>query len=482
MSVYILGISAFFHDSAAALLQDGDIIAAAQEERFTRKKGDAGFPSHAVEYCLKEGGITASQLEYVSFYEKPMVRFERLLETYRAFAPHGFSSFKQAASLWTGEKLHVAKNLLDGMGPDFHGELAFTDHHESHAASAFFPSPFQEACILTLDAVGEWSTSSIGVGKGNQVELLHEVRFPHSLGLLYSAFTSYSGFKVNSGEYKLMGLAPYGTPKFVNLILEHLVEIREDGSLWMNMDYFNYCHGLTMTSEKFHELFGGPPRSPESDISQKHMDLAASIQVVCEEVVLRAARYAQTLTNMENLVMAGGVALNCVSNGRLLREGPFKNIWVQPAAGDAGGALGTAYLIWHHRLGKPRLAMQGDSQKGSFLGPAYSNVDIGVYLDSVGAHYELIDDEELLLERIVEILSQEKVIGWFHGRSEYGPRSLGRRSIIGDARSSRMQQTMNVKIKFRESFRPFAPCVLREFVDTASGRRQSLHVVCDQNT
>lgn len=466
MTTNILGISAFFHDSAAALLQDGEIVAAAQEERFTRRKGDARFPRHAVAYCLREGGIATTQLDYVVFYEKPLVRFERLLETYLAFAPKGFPSFQRAATQWTGDKLHLTQEITAGLGGEFRGQLCFTDHHESHAASAFFPSPFQEAAILTLDAVGEWSTSSIGVGHGNSIRLTHEMRFPHSLGMLYSAFTYYIGFKVNSGEYKLMGLAPYGEPKYVDLILETMVHLQEDGSLWLDMSYFNYCQGLTMTSEKFHRLLGGPPREPESFLTQKHMDIAASVQVLCEEVVLRAARHAHNLTGRQHLVMAGGVALNCVANGRLLREGPFQNIWVQPAAGDAGGALGAAFLAWHHLLGKPRRLNTGDSQKGSFLGPAFSNDDIGVFLDSVGAKYAYIDDEPSLLDQVAHWIAQEKIVGWFNGRMEFGPRALGSRSIIGDARSPRMQQTMNLKIKFRESFRPFAPCVLRECVDT----------------
>lgn len=466
MAINILGISAFFHDSAAALVQDGEIIAAAQEERFTRKKGDPSFPSNAVEYCLAEGGISSSQLDYLVFYEKPLTRFERLLETYLAFAPKGFQSFKNAASLWSGSKLHVKNELLTGLGGKFKGEVLFSGHHESHAASAFFPSPFDNAAILTLDAVGEWSTSSVGMGQNNRIDVFREMRFPHSLGMLYSAFTAYAGFKVNSGEYKLMGLAPYGNSKYVNVIKDHLMDISEDGSIWLDMSYFNYCHGLTMTSEKFHRLFGGPPRSSETGITQKDMDIAASIQVVCEEVVLRAARYAHEMTGTSNLVMAGGVALNCVANGKLLREGPFENVWVQPAAGDAGGSLGAALMVWHQTLNKPRNPNGKDSQKGSFLGPAYSNQDIGVFLDSIGASYQFQEDEPTLLDQVAELLSQEKIVGWFHGRAEFGPRSLGHRSILGDARSPKMQQKMNVKIKYRESFRPFAPCVLREFVDT----------------
>jgi len=462
---HILGISAFYHDSAAVLLKDGEIIAAAQEERFTRRKGDERFPGEAIAYCLQEGKIGLDQLDFVVFYEKPLTKFERLLETYLTFAPKGFQAFRQAMSLWTKRKLRLPQVIKMGLGAGFHGQLCFTDHHESHAASAFFPSPFAEAAILTLDAVGEWSTSSIGVGRGNQLVLSHELRFPHSLGMLYSAFTYYIGFKVNSGEYKLMGLAPYGQPKYVDVILDKIAHLNEDGSLWLDMSYFNYCYGLTMTSEKFHHLFGGPPRRPESLITQKDMDLAASVQVVCEQAVLHTATHVHRLTGMRNLVMAGGVALNCVANGKLLREGPFERVWVQPAAGDAGGALGTALLVWHHLLGNPRQPRGCDSQRGSFLGPAFSNDDIRVFLDSIGAGYEYIDDECCLVDRIAHLLGEEKIIGWFHGRMEYGPRALGCRSILGDARSSQTQQTMNLKIKFRESFRPFAPCVLREFVD-----------------
>ena len=464
MSVQILGISAFYHDSAAAVVTDGEIIAAAQEERFTRQKGDPRFPSAAIEYCLTEGGIRMDELDYVIFYEKPLVKFERLLETYLAYVPKGFEAFRKALPIWASSKLHLSREIKSGLGPKFRGQLLFSDHHESHAASAFFPSPFEEAAILTVDAVGEWATSSIGYGKGNRIQLLKELRFPHSLGMLYSAFTFYTGFQVNSGEYKLMGLAPYGEPRFTGKIFDRIAKIMDDGSLWLDMSFFNYCQGLTMTSDKFHDLFGGPPRQPETLITQKEMDLAASVQKVCEEVVLRAGRYASELTHAKNLVMAGGVALNCVANGRLLREGPFDQIWIQPAAGDAGGALGSALLVWHHVLNKTRHINDHDSQKGSFLGPRFSNIDIGVFLDSVGANYEYFADESELLNRTARLLADEKVIAWFHGRMEYGPRALGSRSIIGDARSRRMQQTMNLKIKFRESFRPFAPCVLKEFV------------------
>jgi carbamoyltransferase len=466
MTTTILGISAFYHDSAAALIRDGEIVAAAQEERFTRRKYDARFPSNAIAYCLHEGGIDAAQLDYVAFYEQPWVKFERLLETYLAFAPSGFQSFRQALPLWAHQKLYLSREIKAGLEGKFAGRLCFANHHESHAASAFFPSPFDEAAILTLDAVGEWATSSIGVGRGNRVILTDEMRFPHSLGMLYSAFTYYTGFKVNSGEYKLMGLAPYGEPCYVDAILEKIARIAEDGSIWLDMSYFNYCQGLTMTSEKFHRLFDGPPRAPESFITQKEMDLAASMQAVCEEVMLRAARHAHRLTGLRHLVMAGGVALNCVANGRVLREGPFEKLWIQPAAGDAGGALGAALLVWHHLLGNPRQPNPQDSQRGSLLGPAFNNEDIRLFLDAVGAHYEYVADEQSLLDRVAHLLNEEKIVGWFQGRMEFGPRALGCRSIIGDARSPVMQQVMNLKIKFRESFRPFAPCVLREFVDT----------------
>lgn len=459
----ILGISAFYHDSAAALLVEGEIVAAAQEERFTRRKHDPGFPTNAIQYCLREAGITAADVNYVAFYEQPMVKFERLLETYLAYAPSGLASFQEAMPAWAQLKLHLPKTMREELGRDFQGELHFASHHESHAASAFFPSPFEEAAILTLDAVGEWATSSIGIGRGNALNLTHEIRFPHSLGMLYSAFTYYTGFKVNSGEYKLMGLAPYGSPRYADIIREKIVTISNDGSLMMDMSYFNYCQGLTMTSGKFHELFGGPPRKPESLITQKEMDLAASIQAVCEEVVLNSGRHAHSLTGSRNLVLAGGVALNCVANGRLLREGPFDSIWIQPAAGDAGGALGAALLVWHHLLGKPRTVQTPDAQKGSLLGPAFANDDIRLFLDSTGAEYEYLPDEASLTDRVARLIDAEKVIGWFQGRMEFGPRALGGRSIIGDARSPRMQQKMNVNIKFRESFRPFAPCVLREF-------------------
>lgn len=465
MATYILGISAFYHDSAAALLADGELIAAAQEERFTRRKHDPAYPAEAIEYCLREGGIGAGNLEYVAFYEKPMAKFERLMESFRAYAPVGFEAFSQGLPVWAEQKLHLPEIIRERLGPTFRGEIAFIEHHESHAASAFYPSPFSEAAILTLDAVGEWGTSSIGKGEGNRIELIHEMRFPHSLGMLYSAFTYYTGFKVNSGEYKLMGLAPYGTPKYLDLIREKVVRIGEDGSVSLEMEYFNYCQGTTMTSESFHELFGGAARKPETMITQKEMDLAASIQALCEEVVLKAANYAFEATGLANLVLAGGVALNCVANGRLLREGPFDRLWIQPAAGDAGGAIGAALSVWHKVLGAERRPMEPDTQKASYLGPSFSNRDIRLYLDSTGAEYEFIPNEEDLLDRVCGLLEDENVVGWFQGRMEFGPRALGARSIIGDARSERMQAKMNLKIKFRESFRPFAPSVLRECAD-----------------
>jgi carbamoyltransferase len=462
--MFILGLSAFYHDSAAALLHEGEIVAAAQEERFTRRKHDAGFPEHAAAFCMRQAGINAAGLDVVAFYEQPLVKFDRLMETHLGFAPQGFELFQESMPVWAHLKLRLPQHIRAEL-PGFTGELHFAAHHESHAASAFFPSPFQEAAIVTVDAVGEWSTSALGAGQGHRLSLSHEQRFPHSLGMLYSAFTYYAGFRVNSGEYKLMGLAPYGKPRFVDLIREQLVRIMDDGSIWLDMSYFSYGQGLTMTSPKLHDLFGGPPRRPEDVITQKEMDLAASIQVVCEDVMLRTARFVHTLTGMSNLVMAGGVALNCVANGRLLREGPFENIWIQPAAGDAGGALGAALLVWHHQMNQPRRPQSPDSQHGSLLGPAFPDDEIGLFLDSKGATYEHVPQEPMLLDKVARLIAAEKVVGWFHGRMEFGPRALGCRSILGDARSPRMQQTMNVKIKFRESFRPFAPCVLRECVD-----------------
>ncbi len=457
----ILGISAFYHDSAACLLRDGDVVAAAQEERFTRKKGDAGFPTHAVKYCLREGGVTTSDLTYVAFYDKPLLKFERILETFLAVAPRGFRSFLKAGPLWIKEKLYTARELRVGLD-GYEGQLLFAEHHESHAASAFFPSPFEEAAILTMDGVGEWATASIGVGRGNDIQLLKELHWPDSLGLLYSAFTYYTGFKVNSGEYKLMGLAPYGTPRYVDLIYKQLIDLREDGSFTLNQKYFNYLAGLTMTSPAFDELFGGPPRVPETKLTQKDMDLARSVQAVCEEVMLRMARTAHRDTGLEDLCLAGGVALNCVANGRLLREGPFKRIWIQPAAGDAGGALGVAQLVWHRYCKEPRTTKPGkDGMKGAYLGPSFSESEIEAFLLSVGAHYERVERDELL-SRVAALLADEKVVGWFNGRMEFGPRALGSRSILGDPRSPSMQAQMNIKIKFREGFRPFAPSILRE--------------------
>jgi carbamoyltransferase len=461
MTTYILGISAFYHDSAAALLRDGAIVAAAQEERFTRRKHDARFPTNAVAFCLSEAGIGPGDLKGVAFYERPLVKWDRILETFLEYAPSGFALFEEAMPVWAQFKLQLPARVGAAL-PGFSGALYFVDHHEAHAASAFFPSPFTDAAILTVDAVGEWSTTTFGTGSGNRIELNHEQRFPHSLGMLYSAFTYYAGFRVNSGEYKLMGLAPYGKPRYVDLIRERLVRMFADGSIWMDMAYFHYGQGLTMTSPRFHELFGGPPREPEALITAKEMDLAASIQVVCEDAMLRAARHLRALTDTPNLVLAGGVALNCVANGRLRREGPFEQIWIQPAAGDAGGALGAALLAWHRELDHPRHPEWPDAQRGSLLGPAFSNDDIGLFLDSMGAAYEYMADEDKLLERVARLMEEEKIIGWFQGRMEFGPRALGCRSIIGDPRSPRMQQKMNVSIKFRESFRPFAPCVLRE--------------------
>ncbi len=459
----ILGISAFYHDSAAALIRDGRIVAAAQEERFTRKKHDPGFPRHAVDYCLREAGITADQLDYVAFYDKPLLKFERMMETFIAYAPGGFRQFLAGIPLWIKQKLHLPREMDQALEEAYKGRYVFTEHHESHAASAFFPSPFQEAAILTIDGVGEWATASLGRGQGNRIELLRVLQFPHSLGLLYSAFTYFTGFKVNSGEYKLMGLAPYGEPKYVDLILDKLLDLKEDGSFRLHLEYFGYCTTDRMTSPLMDRLFGGPPRQPESPLTQREMDIAASIQKVTEEIILRMAKYAHEQTGLRHLVLAGGVALNCVANGRILREGPFENIWIQPAAGDAGGALGCALFVWHQLLGNDRQVDDlHDCQKGSLLGPAYSNTEIQRFLESVGAKYHTLTDEVELTDRVAELIAQEKVIGWFQGRMEFGPRALGGRSIIGDARSQKMQSIMNLKIKFRESFRPFAPSVLRE--------------------
>ena len=461
----ILGVSAFYHDSAAALVVDGRIVAAAQEERFTRKKHDYNFPTNAIEYCLKEAGLKPEDLDYVGFYDKPFLKFERLLETYLAYAPAGFPSFLAALPLWLRQKLHLPRELSKGLGGAYTKRFVFTEHHESHAASAFFPSPFEEAAILTLDGVGEWATASFGVGRGNKIELTHELRFPHSLGLLYSAFTYFTGFKVNSGEYKLMGLAPYGEPRFADVILEKLIDLKEDGSFRMDMSYFNYCQGLTMTSRRFDELFEGPARKPESPVTSREMDIAASIQKVTEEIMLRCARHVHARTGMKRLCLAGGVALNCVGNGRILREGPFDDVWIQPAAGDAGGALGVALFIWHQLLDSPRNVSTTDSQSGSLLGPRYEADQIRSYLDSVGAIYREYKTDDDLCEHVADLIADEHVVGWFQDRMEFGPRALGSRSIIGDARSEAMQSVMNLKIKFRESFRPFAPSVLRERVD-----------------
>ncbi len=460
----ILGISAFYHDSAAALVVDGEIVAAAQEERFTRVKHDHGFPQHAIDYCLAEAGLSSEQLDFVGFYDKPFMKFERLLETYLAFSPVGFRSFLKAMPLWMRQKLHLPREIRNGLGGAYSKKIVFCEHHESHAASAFFPSPFEEAAVITFDGVGEWATISYGSGKGNRVELTHELQFPHSLGLLYSALTYFCGFRVNSGEYKLMGLAPYGEPRYADLMLEKLIDLKDDGSFRLDMKFFNYCQGLTMTSPAFDDLFGGPPRAPESDLGQREMDLAASIQEVTEEVMLRVARHVHHETGLSNLCLAGGVALNCVGNGRILREGPFENVWIQPAAGDAGGALGTALFIWHQLLDNKRTVQEPDAQRGSLLGPKFDDDTIRSFLDTNGTIYKHFDDSEALCNQVAELIDTENVVGLMQGRMEFGPRALGCRSIIGDARSPKMQTVMNLKIKFRESFRPFAPIVLRERV------------------
>ncbi|MFI5336180.1 MAG: carbamoyltransferase [Opitutales bacterium] len=458
----ILGLSAFYHDSAAALVVDGRIVAAAQEERFTRRKHDAGFPQRAIEYCLQAGGLTAAQLDHVVFYEKPLLKFERLLETYLAVAPAGLRSFFLAAPQWVHEKLQLTRVMNEGLGGQYTRPYVFTEHHEAHAASAFFPSPFEEAALLTVDGVGEWATATIGTGRGHRIELTHELRFPHSLGLLYSAFTYFCGFKVNSGEYKLMGLAPYGTPRYAGLILEHLVDLKPDGSFRLALDYFDYCAGLTMTSARFDRLFGGPPRRPEDPLTPRELDLAASIQQVTETVLLRMARQLHAQTGLKNLCLAGGVALNCVGNGRILREGPFERIWVQPAAGDAGGALGAALFTWHQLLENPRQPVAPDGQQGSLLGTEYAEAEVAAILADHGAVYRRAADEAALCEETAGLIAAGKVVGWVQGRMEYGPRALGNRSILGDARNPDMQTTMNLKIKFRESFRPFAPVVLAD--------------------
>ena len=468
--MFILGISAFYHDSAASLIKNGEIVAAAQEERFTRKKHDSSFPKNAIEYCLKEANINANEISHVIFYEKPFLKFERLLETYLAFAPKGFKSFAMAMPLWIKDKLfqksQLIKDLINILGEEtnWHDRILFSEHHLSHAASAFYPSPFEKAAILTIDGVGEWTTSSVAIGEGSNLRVLKEIMFPHSLGLLYSAFTFYTGFKVNSGEYKVMGLAPYGKPKYVDLIKENLIKIHEDGSFWLDMSYFDYATGLTMTSKKFDLLFGGPPRTSETDLTQREMDLAASIQKVVEEVVIKMAKNISKETGMRNLCLAGGVALNCVINGVLLKEKIFDNIWIQPAAGDAGGSLGAAFCAWYlHNTNKRNPSTQRDAMKGSYLGPEYSDFEIAEQLNSAGAIYRKLLNAELI-ENVASALANGKAVGWMQGRMEFGPRALGGRSIIADPRSPTMQKQLNLKVKFRESFRPFAPSVLREEV------------------
>ena len=470
MQTYILGISAYYHDSAAALIRDGEIVGAAQEERFTRKKHDASFPENAINYCLQEAGISIADLTYVVFYDKPLIKFERLLETYLAYTPAGIRSFIAAIPVWLKEKLFLKSTLkkelarLGAIGVSELAPLLFTEHHESHAASAFFPGPFEKAAVLCLDGVGEWATSSVWLGDGNQLTPQWEIDFPHSLGLLYSAFTYYTGFKVNSGEYKLMGLAPYGEPKYVDTIFDHLIDLKDDGTFRLDMSYFEYPTGLTMTGSRFEQLFGGAARAPESEIGQKEMDLARSIQVVTEEIVLRLAKTVHRELGTDYLCLAGGVALNCVANGRLLREGPFRDIWIQPAAGDAGGALGAALGIWHGYLGNARNANgRDDFMRGAYLGKKYGNDEIKAYLDSIECQYSELEDSELI-PKLADLISTENVIGWFNGRMEFGPRALGGRSIIGDPRSPKMQSIMNLKIKYRESFRPFAPAVKAETV------------------
>lgn len=458
--MYILGISAFYHDSAACLVKDGEIIAAAQEERFTRKKHDHNFPINAIKFCLNHEGITSKDIEIVSFYDKPFLKFERILETYLQYAPVGIKSFIKAMPLWIREKLWMKDMIKTELG--YEGKVLFLEHHESHAASAFYPSPYNNAAILTMDGVGEWTTLSYGVGKGNEINLFADIKFPHSLGLLYSAFTYYTGFKVNSGEYKVMGLAPYGEPKYKKLIYDHLIDVKEDGSFRMNMEYFNYSAGLNMTNEKFNKLFGGSPRVPETNLTQKDMDLARSLQDVTEEIVMKIVKHVHKVTKQKNITLAGGVALNCVANGKILRDGPFENIWIQPAAGDAGGALGAALITWYQYLKNPRTADEKtDSQKGSYLGPEFNDDNIHSFIQSSNLTAKKYD-EDVLIKKVSDLLAEEKIIGWFDGRMEFGPRALGSRSIIGDARSPKMQAKMNIKIKFREGFRPFAPSVLSE--------------------
>ncbi len=458
----ILGISCFYHDAAACLLVDGEVVAAASEERFTRIKQDSSFPIEAIRYCLEHAGIREADLDIVAFYDKPMLKFERILETYIASVPRGLPSFIKAIPIWIKEKLFIPKQIRTEL-PEFTGTMLFPEHHESHAASAFYPSPYERAAFLTIDGVGEWATTSWGVGNGKDLEIRGEIHFPHSIGLLYSAFTYYTGFRVNSGEYKVMGLAPYGEPKYVDTILENIIDLKEDGSFRMDMSYFDYVSGLRMTNDRFDKLFGGPPREPETDLRQRDMDLARSVQVVCEEAMLRMARHVHKESGEKNLVLAGGVALNCVGNGRVLREGPFDDIWIQPAAGDAGGALGAAFMAWHQYEDKPRTVRPRGSQSGSYLGPSFDDQQITEILDRHGAVYERVEDADIPA-RLAALIADEKVIGMFQGRMEFGPRALGNRSIIGDARSPKMQTTMNLKIKFRESFRPFAPSVLADDV------------------
>ena len=458
--MYVLGISAFYHDSAACILKNGEIIAAAQEERFTRKKHDQSFPFNAIKYCLKEAKIPASDIDIVAYYDKPFLKFERILETYLSYAPKGISSFLKAMPLWIKKKLWIKTIIQDEIG--FKGELLFPEHHASHAASAFYASPFQNAAFLTMDGVGEWATTSFGIGKKNKIEVLADIKFPNSIGLLYSAFTYYTGFRVNSGEYKVMGLAPYGEPKYKDLIYDNLIDVKQDGSFKMNMSYFDYNVGLTMTNRKFNDLFGGPPRKPETELTQKEMDLARSVQEVTEEIVLKIASHVKNVTDQKYLCLAGGVALNCVANGRLLRSGIYKDIFIQPAAGDAGGALGCAYIAWYQHLDNERIADgKSDFMKGAYLGPEYSNEKIKTYLNDNNYKYEKLTDKELP-EKIADLINEQNVIGWFQGKMEFGPRALGSRTIIGDARSKETQRIINLKIKFRESFRPFAPSVLRE--------------------
>lgn len=464
----VLGISAFYHDSAAAILRDGEIVAAAQEERFTRKKHDPKLPNHAIEYCIKKAGILPEDVDYVAFYDKPFLKFERLLETYTAFAPSGFESFRMAAPIWLREKLFLKDLLikeLKKLAPkiNWNEKLKFSEHHLSHAASAFFPSPFEEAAVLTMDGVGEWATTSLALGSGNTLEIVKEIHFPHSIGLLYSAFTYYTGFKVNSGEYKVMGLAPYGEPRYLNKIFDHLVDLKPDGSFRLDQSYFNYCTGLTMTNSKFHKLFGSLPRNSNEPLTQRHMDLAASIQAATEKIVLCLTRSIQEETGHKNLCLAGGVALNCVANGKILREGKFDDLWIQPAAGDAGGALGAAFATHHIHLKQSRYVNGCDKMRGSYLGPHFEQDEIEQKLTAVGAKFNVLSNTELF-STCAKDLAEEKAVGWFQGRMEFGPRALGGRSILGDARSPTMQSLLNLKVKYRESFRPFAPSILREDV------------------